>query len=145
MRGVGDANGYVEVLQVIPKTGAPAVREGDLLSEFNGERLRNVEQFASLVRQTRPGAEVRLGLLRAGERRQVPVMLDAAEIHRRMAPFISVPRREGAFLRQLPAGGIERIGIDVEEVTPQLADYFGTKGGVLVSGTRAASPPTGQV
>jgi len=138
----GGAGGGVLVVEVTPapRIGAFALREGDLLIEFNGDSLRDAEQFAGLLGQTGPGQEVQLTLLRAGERRQVPIRLDAAEIYRRMAPFISSLRREGAFLRQLPAGGTERVGIDVQELTPQLADYFGTRGGVLVSAVRASSP-----
>ena len=49
-------------------------------------------------------------------------------------------RREGAFLRQLPAGGTRESAFDVQELTPQLADYFGTAGGVLISAVRASSP-----
>jgi serine protease Do len=137
---LGDADGSVLVLEVAPKTGASSLREGDVLTEFDGERLRDVDQFAALVRQTPFGQSVHLGLLRAGELRRVPALMDAVEIRRRIAPFISSLRREGAFLRQLPAGGTERVGIDVQALTPQLADYFGTRGGVLVSAIRASSP-----
>jgi serine protease Do len=137
---VADGDDGVEILQILPRTGAGALREGDVLIAFNGERLQNVAQFRAFVDETPFGEEVQLDLLRRGERRQVPAKLDAAEIYRRMAPFVSGLKREGAFLRMLPAGGAERVGVEVQSLTPQLADYFGTQGGVLVSVVRPSSP-----
>lgn len=72
---VGDpgAGGGVLVVEVMPHIGAPTLREGDLLIEFNGESLRDGEQFARLLEHTGAGGEIQLTLLRADERRQVPV------------------------------------------------------------------------
>ena len=40
----------------------------------------------------------------------------------------------------VPVGGIERLGLTGLEITPQLAAYFGTDGGVLISEIRHWSP-----
>ena len=39
--------------------------------------------------------------------------------------------REGPYIRTPPRGGARRLGVTVFELTPQLADYFGTKEGVV--------------
>jgi len=50
------------------------------------------------------------------------------------------PVREGPYIRMLPRGGAERLGVAVYEVTPQLAEYSGTNGGVLIASVRHWSP-----
>ena len=48
--------------------------------------------------------------------------------------------REGPYIRTLPRGGARRLGVTVFELTPQLADYFRTKAGVLIASVRDWSP-----
>lgn len=57
-----------------------------------------------------------------------------------LAPFLVTPVREGIYLRMLPRGGPERLGVTVYELSPQLASYFGTKSGVLIASVRNYSP-----
>jgi S1-C subfamily serine protease len=57
-----------------------------------------------------------------------------------LAPFVVTPVREGAYIRMLPRGGAQRLGVTVQELTPQLADYFGAQGGALVVNVRRSSP-----
>jgi serine protease Do len=59
---------------------------------------------------------------------------------REMAPFILSWAREGVYLRVLPMGGAERVGVTVQDLTPQLAEYFSTKQGVLITSVRDWSP-----
>ena len=40
----------------------------------------------------------------------------------------------------MPAPGRGRLGIGIQELTPQLAEYFGTKDGALVTNVTADSP-----
>ena len=57
-----------------------------------------------------------------------------------LVPFMVSPVREGAYIRMLPRGGAQRLGVTVQELTPQLATYFGTQGGALVVDVRQSSP-----
>ena len=56
------------------------------------------------------------------------------------AADVVVQVREGPYIRTLPRGGARRLGVAVLELTPQLADYFGTKEGVLIASVRDWSP-----
>jgi serine protease Do len=48
--------------------------------------------------------------------------------------------REGGPLQMLVAPGRARLGVTVQELTPELATYFGVKDGLLVSGVTPDSP-----
>jgi serine protease Do len=70
----------------------------------------------------------------------VTVYLDSGDIFDFLAPFSTTLTREGPYLRFLPQGGAERLGVMMIDVTPQLAEYFGTAGGVLIASVRPWSP-----
>jgi serine protease Do len=130
----------------------PASKAGlqanDVILEFDGERVRSVPELRRLVRETPAGRKVSLKVSRAGEMRTLSVTLAAR--HELMGfqgmhlpdvaafPKINVP----AFNFNFWVNGAQ-LGISAQELTPQLADYFGVKGrkGVLVlevkSGTAA--------
>ncbi len=161
------------------------VKEGDLVTGFDGERVRSVRQLQRLVSETPPGRTVAIKVLRDGkstdlsvtpEEREGPTTFAfspnaGAEIRRGVEEGLrSVPREfrfegpdvhtfewrvpEGAWREgQGPLQGLEpgervfhwfggpgRLGASVQNLTPQLAEYFGTKEGVLVSSVNADSP-----
>jgi len=143
-----DERGAV-VSEVYPD--GPASKAGlqanDVILEFDGERVRSVPELRRLVRETPAGRKVSLKVSRAGETRTLSVTL--APRHELMGfqgmhlpevafPKINVP----AFNFNFSVDGAQ-LGISAQELTPQLADYFGVKGrkGVLVlevkSGTAA--------
>ena len=50
------------------------VKDGDVVTEFDGERTRSAAQFTRLVRETAPGKTVKMAVLRNG----MPTTLDIA-------------------------------------------------------------------
>lgn len=58
----------VEVTTVTKESPAAkaGIKEGDVVLEFNGQRVEGSEQFVRLVRETPPGREVKLGISRDG-------------------------------------------------------------------------------
>jgi len=146
----------VVVLDV--RDGTPAakagVRESDLVSEFDGERVRSASQFARLVRETSPGRTVKMTVLRDGNRQVLDITPEqrgatdfalpdvAAQVERglRNLPrdfqfYFDTPGR-GAFFFPSP----RRLGVAVSPLSEQLASYFGVKQGVLVSEVEPDSP-----
>jgi serine protease Do len=139
------------------------VKKGDAIVEFDGERVRSVRQLTRLVQETPAGRTVQAVIVRGGQRSTVSVtpgeggsfrfegFEDLADLGRdfryRVAPRPPAPPAPPA--RPAPpappappsvwnfddllgrSGG--RLGISVSSLSPQLADYFGTKEGVLVS------------
>lgn len=133
------------------------IRKGDILLEFDGERVRSARQLTRLVHETPAGRTVQAALLRDGQRTTVSVVPreggrarlegfeDLAEWGRefgaRIAPAIPAvpappappsPRAPGWDFDEL-TGRTGRLGISVRALTPQLAEYFGVREGVLVS------------
>jgi serine protease Do len=134
------------------------IRKGDVIVEFDGERVRSVRQLTRVVRETPSGRTVTAILLRDGQKTTVSVTPrdddrfnfefqgfdDLAELggafRYRTAPRATTPPTPPAppsppmawrFDGLLGRSG--RLGISVDSLSPQLAQYFGTKEGVLVS------------
>jgi serine protease Do len=152
--------GGVRVETVTP--GGPAdkagIKSGDTITEFDGERVRGMVQFSRLVRETPPGRQVAVGLSRGGQRQSVTLtpeqrsfsddfgvrMLDIPRLSRATpAPMARPPRPPSTEMFDVPgllrfANG-RRLGVTIEGVDDQLAEYFGVKEGVLVKSVQADS------
>jgi serine protease Do len=128
------------------RTDSPAERAGlrtsDVVTEFDGELVRSARQFSRLVQETPPGRTVTVAVVRDGRRTELSI---TPEPGRSADVFIDRDRmaeRLGDLGNRLPfnfdfdidGGGTRaRLGVSVEELTPQLATYFGAKDGLLVS------------
>lgn len=127
------------------REGSPAARAGlmtgDIIVEFDGERVRSASQFTRLVRETAPGRQVTSGVVRGGSRRDVQITPDSGDRVTRVPDLRPLEPRLRALpeipdldptpdLRVTPRG---QIGLTLVPLTEQLATYFGTKEGVLVS------------
>jgi serine protease Do len=151
---VRDSGSGVVVQEV--RSDSPAsragVKEGDVVTEFDGERARSAAQFTRLVRETAPGKTVRMAVLRNG----TPATMDIAP-ETRDADDIQFPNLTRDLERRLqvlprdfnfdldaaePWLGFyspRRLGMTVTPLSDQLATYFGVKEGVLVSEVEAGS------
>lgn len=73
----GHASGPAGVLIEDVTTGSPAekagIRKGDVVVEFDGERVRSVRQFMRIVQETPPGRRAPAQLARDGQRIDVSV------------------------------------------------------------------------
>ena len=149
--------------------GGPAatagIRKGDVVVEFDGERVRSVRQFQRLVQETPEGRKVSAALLRDGQKITVSVQPRASERFRILTDLPNMRVFENNFGRNfdmvappappaLPAqpsrpappappaipdfeSFVWRIGntlgLTATDLSSQLAEYFGTKDGVLVT------------
>jgi S1-C subfamily serine protease len=132
--------------------------EGDVLVEFDGERVRSAAQLTRLVRETPAGRTVGATVVRDGSRVDLEVTPEqgggvmAAMAALEPRPDLGnveilrdyVGRFEPDAARNFVYGfrnGREpaRLGINVQELSQQLADYFGVDDGVLVSGVNEES------
>jgi serine protease Do len=130
------------------------VRKGDIIVEFDGERVRSARQLTRLVQETADGRKVATVVVRDGQRVTLSVepredgnyfdgVRDLADWGRRFSvdfpraavalpPPTPVPPPAGWNMGDLLGGG-RRLGVSVDALSPQLAEYFGTKEGVLVT------------
>ncbi len=115
---------------------SPAAKAGlmkdDIIVEFAGEKVRSAAQLRRLVRETPPGRDVTLVVKRAGQTKNLTAKLEArrwgpipfAGVHVPTVPEIELPE----FNVFVPHGGA-RLGIAGDDLTTQLAAFFGVKQG----------------
>jgi serine protease Do len=151
---VRDADSGVVVQEVRGDSAAAraGVKEGDVITEFDGERTRSAAQFTRLVRETAPGKTVKMAVLRNG----MPTTLDIAPEARNPDDirFPNLTRDINRHLQVLPRDfnfdfnlvepwvsvySAGRLGMTITPLSDQLASYFGVKQGVLVSEVVAGS------
>jgi serine protease Do len=134
------------------------LRKGDVIVEFDGERVRSARQLTRLVQETAEGRRVSTVVMRDGQRVTLTVepksgdgtMFDFRDLEdwgrsfryqvpRAIAPAVPAPPRGRTPpptpwpLDDLLGRRSGRIGITVDSLSPQLAEYFGTKQGVLIT------------
>jgi serine protease Do len=128
----------VEVTSIVPDSPAEkaGLQVGDLIFHFDGKPVEGNEQFSRLVRDTPPGREVRLDLIRWGQPQTVTVKVAL----RKLQPLqigpgmgsIGFQMQTPDMARSLSAMRNIALGVEAEPVDGQLAQYFGVKEGVLV-------------
>jgi serine protease Do len=148
------------------------LRAGDVITEFDGERVRGARHLARLVSETPEGRTVAMSVRRDGstvslsatpgipdmahqfeelvdpQRFELPPDLDSRlELRQRelerMLPGAIEPeafRGFGDRFRYLIRPGGRRLGVQYQELTPQLAAYFKVDDGVLISAVEEDSP-----
>ena len=127
------------------------LRKGDVIVEFDGERVRSVRQLTRLVQETPEGRAVPTILLRDGQRTTVSVTPDSSS--RNLLERFSSDDSGDTRFRVVPRpptpppppnpptvwrfdelfGRTGALGITVDTLSTQLAEYFGVKRGVLVT------------
>lgn len=122
------------------RRGGPAdtagMHPGDVIVEFDGEKVRGTAQLTRLVRETPAGRHIKATVIRDGSRVDLDVV--PAETEGLRMPFNADEVRQ-SIERALPLPrGV--LGVTTQELTPELAAYFGTKGGVLVARVVKDSP-----
>jgi serine protease Do len=139
------------------REGGPAARagvqRGDVVVEFDGERVRSRQHLTRLVQETPAGRTVAAVVLRDGSRRTIDITPDARAgltldalpdlgrdierslqtLPRALAMELDVPRSV-----VLMAPG--RLGATLLPLDRQLAEYFGVTQGVLVSSVDPDTP-----
>jgi serine protease Do len=111
------------------------IKAGDVVLEYNGQRVEGMEQFGRLVKETPPGREVKLTVSRNGALQTLTAVVGSRKYHFAVnLPPIEIP--EIPPMPDIPqiftATRSARLGVEAETLGPQLAIYFGVKEGVLV-------------
>jgi serine protease Do len=122
------------------------LKDGDVVTEINGQRLEGTTQFRRMIREIPAGRSVQLTIWRDGRSQTVSATLGKMQENRKqfmsatpqvfnfrmpempeVAPIPDIPSVEwegGALMMNRP-----RLGIDAEDVSGQLGSYFGAPGG----------------
>jgi serine protease Do len=134
----------VEITRVEESSPAEkaGLKGGDVVLEYNGQRVEGMEQFGRMVRETPPGREVKLTVSREGSTQTLTAMLTSRKdrpfsgnFHFEM-PEIRIPDIPQIFTTLRTA----MLGVEAESLGSQLAEYFGVKEGVLVRSVLENTP-----
>jgi membrane-associated protease RseP (regulator of RpoE activity) len=131
--------------------GKAGLKEHDVILTINGNQVESVEQLRRMIREIPPGRVVNLGISRDGQ----PLTLKAQLADRKKTFALATPGK--AFAMTMPAmpampmmpvtplvpemdvpvsivvvHSSARSGLMVENLTPQLGDFFGAKNGAGV-------------
>jgi serine protease Do len=139
----------VEEVEADSPAQKAGVRAGDVVVEFDGERVRSARQFMRLVQETPAGRQASVTVTRDGQRVTLSVQPRAAGSFSfwdgssdrvlalpKLAPPLALKRDGFPPTFEYLLGGSGQLGVSVSELSPQLSEYFGTKEGVLVTTVR---------
>jgi serine protease Do len=156
------------------RTDSPAakagLRAGDVITRFDGERVRSARHFERLVSDTPDGREVEIVASRAGESVTMKVAPEASAWVDSLEGFRGLRELRGFDLQALPDLRMYmpehfeltvprfdidaaprpvtprlltlrgRLGVGVQDLTGQLGEYFGAAEGVLITSVDDDSP-----
>jgi len=130
--------------------GKAGIREHDVILTMNGTTIESGAQLRRMIHETPPGRVVTLGLSRDGQPMTVKVQLadrqkefpsfKGPDIHVQI-PEIHIPDIDIPSWNMIMVTSSERSGLTVENITPQLGEFFGVKNGngVLVRSVEKGS------
>lgn len=119
--------------------GKAGLKEHDVILEYNGTRVESEEELRRLIRETPPGRTVTLGISRDGQPLQVKVTLgDRQKVWAKARTFNFVmPKIEVPEVPDIEVPSFDIVmrsyspttGIMIDNLTPQLGQYFGVPNG----------------
>jgi serine protease Do len=132
--------------------GKAGLKERDVILTFNNAKVDSVEQLRRMIREVPPGRQVTLGISRDGKAMNVPVALgdrkQMAKVQTKnkgkysynyaVPPMPPMPPMPNMSMMgpdvDIPNFNVmvttsARNGLMVENLTPQLSEFFGVKGG----------------
>lgn len=136
---------YIREVSEDSPAAKAGLKAGDVVTEFNGQRVEGTVQFRRMVRETPPGRTVQLTVWRDGRAQNLSAQLGSAKDRMkwgmRISPpdiHIEVPRIEAFGM----VGRTPVLGIQADDISGQLGTYFGVPEGegILVREVREDSP-----
>jgi len=135
----------VEITRI--EDDSPAAKAGlkvnDVILQYHGQRVEGIEQFSRFVRETPPGREVKMLIVRDGNNQTVVAKIAARKgMPGSLLP--AMPRIEMPNMPDMPRvytmWRSSMLGVEGEGLQGQLAEFFGVKEGVLVRAVLRESP-----
>jgi serine protease Do len=101
------------------------IKTGDVIVEYNGNKITESDQLPLLVARTEVGKTVKMTVLR--DKKEIPVNVKIAELKEQEA-VASAPKQD-------------KLGLTVQNITPQLAESLGLKrsNGVVITSVQPQS------
>ncbi len=124
------------------------LKSGDVITEFNGQRVEGTAQFGRMLRETPAGRTAQLTIWRDGRAQSVTAEVGSFREHFSQKLRIMGPKNFDFHIEMPEFGGnllgwrTPTIGIDAEDLHGQLGAYFGVPDGegILVREVRSGTP-----
>ena len=145
---------YIENVTADSAAARAGLKAGDIVTDFDGERVRSALHFTRLVRETVPGRAVKVTVVRDGNRQTLDVTPEEGRLRLPAIPDVSREVERG--LRNLPRNfsfdfdfdgfpngaffSRSQLGASLMSMSDQLSEYFGVKQGLLVTAVTPDSP-----
>ncbi|MGH9532139.1 MAG: PDZ domain-containing protein [Terriglobales bacterium] len=143
----------IKVVDQDAPAGKAGLKVGDVILEFNGQRVESSLTLRRMIHETPPGRAVKLGISRDGQSMTITATLadrnkmwakEKSKIKMQPSPRIQIAPRafEIPNVDVLVRTTSSRNGLQVENLSHQLGEYFGVKdgAGVLVRSVEKNSP-----
>ena len=108
------------------------IQRGDVIVKYNGKQIEDGTQLKNLVAQTDPGTSVDVAVIRDGETKELIIKLGERQEEEKK---VSEPRESKATSSQ-------KLGLDVQTLTPNIARQLGYENdsGVIVTSVISGGP-----
>src|SRR5258708_1485131 len=143
--------------KIVPDSPAAkaGLKENDVVTEINGQRVEGTAQFRRMIHEIPAGRGIQLTIWRDGRSQTVSATLGKSEGRRHAMKMVApAPGDFGFRMPEIPEipsmewdgrmliGGQPRLGIDAEDLSGQLAAFFGAPEGegILVRDVNPGSP-----
>jgi len=129
--------------------GQAGLREHDVILEFNGARVQGTEELRRLIHETPPGRTVQMTISRDGQPMNISLQLaDKKQYfskkmdYHEMPPMPPIPAMPAMPAVEATVHTNPSYGLMVDNLTPQLGEFFGVKNGegVLVKSVEEGTP-----
>jgi len=136
--GIQETAAGLEVTRIAPESPAEkaGIKAGDVVTQYNGQRVEGMDEFSRMVGETPVGREVKIGIIRNGAPQTITAKIAARPAI--SGQLIPAPVQNPFELRfpDMPQSRMTWrstiLGIEAEALDGQLAEFFGVKEGVLV-------------
>jgi serine protease Do len=144
--------------KVVPDSPAAkaGLKENDVVTEINGQRVEGTEQFRRMIREIPAGRTAQFIIWRDGRSQSLSVKIGKSAPGFHMNTAVVAPGTPGTFAFRMPDlpqvddltisgpmfAGSPRLGIDAEDLDGDFGNFFGAPDGqgVLVRGVFSDSP-----
>jgi serine protease Do len=120
--------------------GKAGLREHDVILTMNGTPIESGAQLRRMIHETPPGRIVALGISRDGQpmtikvqladrRKEFPQLAKSGDVHVEIPPIPTMPEMDMPNINVVVVHSSVRSGLTVENITPQLGEFFGVKSG----------------
>lgn len=137
---------YVEDVTDDSPAEKAGLEAGDIIIDFNGKTVKNSEQLRDLVQKTAPGEKVKIAVIRDGKKKTLKAELGERKKGDKKIIIMSKDGKKDHIVwhdgNMIITGDSDRgfLGVKLQGMSDQLAEYFGVKGGALIGEVVKDSP-----